>query len=286
MDDLHPLNEATILANIAHRFRMDQIYTRTGPILIAMNPFKWLPTYGSEVVRQYHGRAYGSLPPHCYQEAEDAYQQLQHTQVNQSVVICGESGAGKTETTKLMLQYISIVARGGVENAGSGSGGGGRGKGEGDVAVAPTIGERLVQSNPLMEAFGNAKTLRNNNSRWVYGGGGGLELEGGVWTYGVWIYYYLGGVCACFFFFSLVLYVSLFICVLDSHHDHLPPPFLPPLLPQSFWQVHPAQFSAPREQARPPPLPASFATTTATTAGQQQQQHGGRRLSYFGGASQ
>lgn len=170
MDDLHPLNEATILANIAHRFRMDQIYTRTGPILIAMNPFKWLPMYGSEVVRQYHGKAYGSLPPHCYQEAEDAYQQLKHTQMNQSVVICGESGSGKTETTKLMLQYISVVARGGVEDDGnsssSSSAGGERGKGGEEAAVvAPTIGERLVQSNPLMEAFGNAKTLRNNNSR-------------------------------------------------------------------------------------------------------------------------
>lgn len=176
MDDLHPLNEATILANIAHRYRTDQIYTRTGPILIAMNPFKWLPIYGPEVVRQYSGKPYGTLPPHCYQEAEDAYQQLQRTHVNQSVVICGESGAGKTETTKLMLQYISIVARDDSEKE---KASGHQGLEAGGTAamqegVSPsqakeplTIGERLVQSNPLIEAFGNAKTLRNNNSRYV-----------------------------------------------------------------------------------------------------------------------
>lgn len=176
MDDLHPLNEATILANVAHRFRTDQIYTRTGPILIAMNPFKWLPIYGPEVVRQYSGKPYGTLPPHCYQEAEDAYQQLQRTHVNQSVVICGESGAGKTETTKLMLQYISIVARDDSEKEKArghqGLEAGGTAAMQEGVSPSPakeplTIGERLVQSNPLIEAFGNAKTLRNNNSRYV-----------------------------------------------------------------------------------------------------------------------
>jgi myosin heavy subunit len=68
MDDLHPLNEATIVANIEQRFRMDLIYTRTGPILIAMNPFKRLPIYQDEITRMYHGRPHGALPPHCYQE--------------------------------------------------------------------------------------------------------------------------------------------------------------------------------------------------------------------------
>jgi myosin heavy subunit len=114
-------------------------------------------------VQQYHAKPYGALPPHCYQEAEDAYQQLQRSGgQNQSVVICGDSGAGKTETTKLMLQYISIVARGDGEGGASTSPDGGA-----TTATTTTIGERLVQSNPLMEAFGNAKTLRNNNSRCV-----------------------------------------------------------------------------------------------------------------------
>jgi myosin heavy subunit len=89
------LNEAEILSNIQLRFRMDNIYTRTGPILIAMNPFKWLPLYGEDVIRQYHNRRYGDMPPHCYAEAEDAYQSMRATGQPQAVVICGESGAGK-----------------------------------------------------------------------------------------------------------------------------------------------------------------------------------------------
>ena len=103
--------QASILTNIELRFRMDRIYTNSGPILIAMNPFKWLPIYGEEVIKQYHNRPYGSLEPHCFMEAEDAYQNLVKTRLNQAVVICGESGAGKTETTKLMLQYLSVISK-------------------------------------------------------------------------------------------------------------------------------------------------------------------------------
>jgi myosin heavy subunit len=147
MDDLSPLNAASILSNIELRFRLDHIYTRTGPILIAMNPFKWLGIYGEEIIRQYHNKPYGTLPPHVFQEAEDAYQLMQYNGENQAVIICGESGAGKTETTKLMLQYLSIV---------------GRADDEPDEVMS--LGDQMVQSNPVMEAFGNAKTLRNNNS--------------------------------------------------------------------------------------------------------------------------
>src|SRR5690554_5181610 len=100
-----------------------------------MNPFKWLPIYGDDMIRQYSGKPYGSLPPHCYAEAENAYQQMADTGVPQSIVICGESGAGKTETTKLMLQYLSSVASD-IENT------------EADTA---TLGDQMVQSNALME---------------------------------------------------------------------------------------------------------------------------------------
>jgi myosin heavy subunit len=110
MDDLATLHEASILHNIELRFRMDKIYTNSGPILIAMNPFKWLPIYGEEIIKSYHNRPYGSLEPHCYNEAEAAFQNMVKTRQNQSVVICGESGAGKTETTKLMLQYLSVIS--------------------------------------------------------------------------------------------------------------------------------------------------------------------------------
>lgn len=94
MDNLTALHEASILDNIQLRFRMDLIYTNTGPILIAMNPFKWLPIYGNDVINRFHGRPYGSMPPHCFQEAEDAFVQLQKYRKNQAIVICGESGAG------------------------------------------------------------------------------------------------------------------------------------------------------------------------------------------------
>jgi len=149
MDNLPALHEASILSNVDLRFRMDKIYTNSGPILIAMNPFKWLPIYGEDVIKSYHNRPYGSQAPHCFMEAEDAYQQMKKTQLNQAVVICGESGAGKTETTKLMLQYLSVISK--------------RYEG-GSAADGMTMGEKIVESNPLMEAFGNAKTLRNNNS--------------------------------------------------------------------------------------------------------------------------
>jgi myosin heavy subunit len=127
---------------------MDNIYTRTGPILIALNPFKYLPIYGDEMIRQYHGRMYGTLPPHIYAEAEDSFQHMVGTGKAQAMIICGESGAGKTETTKLALQYLSVVARP-LELRGQ---------------DALTVGDQLVGANPVLEAFGNAKTTRNNNS--------------------------------------------------------------------------------------------------------------------------
>ena len=102
MDNLSVLHEASILDNIQRRFRMDLIYTNTGPILIAMNPFKWLPIYGEDVISRFHGKPYGSMPPHVFQEAEDAFVQLQKYRKNQAIVICGESGAGKTE-------YVSFL---------------------------------------------------------------------------------------------------------------------------------------------------------------------------------
>jgi myosin heavy subunit len=149
MDDLATLHEASILDNIELRFRMDRIYTNSGPILIAMNPFKWLPIYGEEVIKSYHNRPYGTMEPHCYNEAEAAFQNLVKTHKDQSVVICGESGAGKTETTKLMLQYLSAIS---LMKQG------------GECAGGLSMGQKIVASNPLLEAFGNAKTLRNNNS--------------------------------------------------------------------------------------------------------------------------
>ncbi|KAJ1455182.1 P-loop containing nucleoside triphosphate hydrolase protein [Pelagophyceae sp. CCMP2097] len=158
MDNLSTLHEAAILDNIQLRFRMDLMYTNTGPILIAMNPFKWLPIYGDDVISRYHGRPYGSLPPHCFMESEEAFVQLAKTRKNQAIVICGESGAGKTETTKLMLYYLAIVSKRQAEREGKSK------PGDKSEPGKLTIAERMVNSNPLLEAFGNAKTLRNDNS--------------------------------------------------------------------------------------------------------------------------
>mmetsp|Transcript_15759 Transcript_15759/g.49336 ORF Transcript_15759/g.49336 Transcript_15759/m.49336 type:complete len:1407 (-) Transcript_15759:564-4784(-) len=164
MDNLSALHEASILDNIQLRFRMDLIYTNTGPILIAMNPFKWLPIYGDDVINRFHGRPYGSMPPHCFQEAEDAFVQLQKYRKNQAVVICGESGAGKTETTKLMLHYLAVVSKKTSERDARRKSSAGEQVAAAVPASQATIAERMVNSNPLLESYGNAKTLRNNNS--------------------------------------------------------------------------------------------------------------------------
>ena len=140
MDDLANLHEASILCNIEKRFEADLIYTRTGPILVALNPFKRLEIYSDEMIERYHSSRYRELEPHCFAEAEDALQCMRCGNTNQALIICGESGAGKTETTKLMLKYLSQVT------------------GFNDIA------EKVMRSNPVMEAFGNAKTIRNNNS--------------------------------------------------------------------------------------------------------------------------
>ena len=105
---------------------------------------RWLPIYGDDVIGRYHNAPYGSLPPHCFQEAEDAFSSLQKTRRNQAVVICGESGAGKTETTKLMLHYLAVVSkRQSARDA--------KLKGT-TTSTGPTIAERMVASNPLFDA--------------------------------------------------------------------------------------------------------------------------------------
>jgi myosin heavy subunit len=143
MDDLTQLNEASILSNIRNRFVEDLIYTATGPILIAVNPYKWLDIYNDKVMRQYASGA--PCPPHCFSVAQDALVSVRESRMttSASIIICGESGSGKTETTKLMLKYISKVS---------------------SRSESDEIATRIMESNPIMEAFGNAQTLRNHNS--------------------------------------------------------------------------------------------------------------------------
>ncbi|XP_069091749.1 unconventional myosin-VI isoform X2 [Pleurodeles waltl] len=136
------LNEATLLHNVKVRYSKDKIYTYVANILIAVNPYFDVPKlYTSEVIKKYQGRSLGTLAPHVYAIADKAFRDMKVLKMSQSIIVSGESGAGKTENTKFVLRYLT-------ESYGTGQ----------------DIDERIVEANPLLEAFGNAKTVRNNNS--------------------------------------------------------------------------------------------------------------------------
>ena len=133
--------EQNALHFIRQRFLRNLIYTRVGKIMISVNPFKVLPIYTPEMVDLYKESIEKDLPPHVFAVAAQAYHNVIHAGTSQAIVISGESGSGKTEATKLCLQYLSDVA-------GNASG----------------IEGMIVSCSPILEAFGNAKTVRNNNS--------------------------------------------------------------------------------------------------------------------------
>ncbi|XP_009075198.1 PREDICTED: unconventional myosin-VI isoform X2 [Acanthisitta chloris] len=136
------LNEATLLHNIKVRYSKDRIYTYVANILIAVNPYFDIPKfYSSETIKNYQGKSLGTLPPHVFAIADKAFRDMKVLKMSQSIIVSGESGAGKTENTKFVLRYLT-------ESYGSGQ----------------DIDDRIVEANPLLEAFGNAKTVRNNNS--------------------------------------------------------------------------------------------------------------------------
>jgi myosin heavy subunit len=137
------VNEASILHNLRTRFSNELIYTSVGDILVAINPFQWLNLYSDQHIRQYHSGIFSSArpPPHVFHVASEAYRHMTETKKDQTILISGESGAGKTECTKQCVTYLSSVA-------GHGS----------------RVAERILAANPLLEAFGNAKTSRNDNS--------------------------------------------------------------------------------------------------------------------------
>uniref|UniRef100_A0A8C3XLN4 Unconventional myosin-VI n=1 Tax=Chelydra serpentina TaxID=8475 RepID=A0A8C3XLN4_CHESE len=136
------LNEATLLHNIKVRYCKDRIYTYVANILIAVNPYFDIPKlYSLETIKKYQGKSLGTLPPHVYAIADKAFRDMKVLKMSQSIIVSGESGAGKTENTKFVLRYLT-------ESYGTGQ----------------DIDERIVEANPLLEAFGNAKTVRNNNS--------------------------------------------------------------------------------------------------------------------------
>ncbi|XP_072305546.1 myosin-7B-like [Eucyclogobius newberryi] len=141
------LNEPSVLFNLRRRYAMWMIYTYSGLFCVTLNPYKWLPVYTQQVITVYKGRRRQETPPHIYAIADNAYTDLLQNRENQSMLITGESGAGKTVNTKRVIQYFAIIASLG-EN----------------IKKGGSLEDQIIEANPAMEAFGNAKTIRNDNS--------------------------------------------------------------------------------------------------------------------------
>lgn len=104
------LHEAGLLHNLMCRYKADKIYTYTGNILIAVNPFQKLPIYGEDILMDYIGKSIGVMPPHVYAIADLALRKMKTSGVGQAIIISGESGAGKTETAKVALEYLTSLS--------------------------------------------------------------------------------------------------------------------------------------------------------------------------------
>nr|XP_020516135.2 unconventional myosin-Ie-like [Labrus bergylta] len=141
---LSKISEDAITENLKKRYNDDYIFTYIGAVLISVNPFKQLPYFTDREVELYQGAAQYENPPHIYALADNVYRNMMIDSENQCVIISGESGAGKTVAAKYIMSYVSKVSGGGDK--------------------VQHVKDIILQSNPLLEAFGNAKTVRNNNS--------------------------------------------------------------------------------------------------------------------------
>ncbi|NXD49942.1 MYH7 protein, partial [Corvus moneduloides] len=157
------LHEPAVLYNLKDRYASWMIYTYSGLFCVTVNPYKWLPVYNAEVVAAYRGKKRSEAPPHIFSISDNAYQNMLTDRENQSILITGESGAGKTVNTKRVIQYFAVIAaigdRGKKET-------GAPGKSSPDTIPLHqgTLEDQIIQANPALEAFGNAKTVRNDNS--------------------------------------------------------------------------------------------------------------------------
>ncbi|KAG5887700.1 hypothetical protein JTB14_010771 [Gonioctena quinquepunctata] len=141
---LDPLTEDTFITNLQQRFKRDHIYTYIGNVLVSVNPYKKLALYSADLVEAYVKRGPFQLPPHIYAIAGSAYRWLNDRNEDQSIIVTGESGAGKTEAARIVLQFLVLVSGTGPETK--------------------LVKDRLVQANTLLEAFGNARTMKNDNA--------------------------------------------------------------------------------------------------------------------------
>uniref|UniRef100_A0A8C7GRP6 Myosin-9 n=1 Tax=Oncorhynchus kisutch TaxID=8019 RepID=A0A8C7GRP6_ONCKI len=152
MAELTCLNEASVLHNLKERYYSGLIYTYSGLFCVVINPYKNLPIYSEEIVDMYKGKKRHEMPPHIYAITDTAYRSMMQDREDQSILCTGESGAGKTENTKKVIQYLAHVASSHKTKKDQ---------------VTCSVGElekQLLQANPILEAFGNGKTVKNDNS--------------------------------------------------------------------------------------------------------------------------
>uniref|UniRef100_A0A672TE34 Myosin-9-like n=1 Tax=Sinocyclocheilus grahami TaxID=75366 RepID=A0A672TE34_SINGR len=147
MAELTCLNEASVLHNLRERYYSGLIYTYSGLFCVVINPYKHLPIYTEEIVDMYKGKKRYEMPPHIYAITDTAYRSMMQDREDQSILCTGESGAGKTENTKKVIQYLAFVASSFKTK-----------KDQGELE------KQLLQANPILEAFGNGKTVKNDNS--------------------------------------------------------------------------------------------------------------------------
>lgn len=150
MAELTHLNEASVVHNLHMRYQADLIYTYSGLFLVTVNPYCPLPIYSNDYVNMYKGRSREDTKPHIFAMADEAFRNLVEEGQNQSILVTGESGAGKTENTKKVIQYLAAVAQ--PESTGK------------SKSQHSNLSQQILRANPILEAFGNAQTVRNNNS--------------------------------------------------------------------------------------------------------------------------
>jgi myosin protein heavy chain len=157
MADLTCLNEASVLHNVKERYFSGLIYTYSGLFCVVVNPYKRLPIYTEKIIELYKGKKRHEVPPHVFAITDTAYRSMLQDREDQSILCTGESGAGKTENTKKVIQYLAYVAASKPKSSSHTP----------SATESPSFGEletQLLKANPILEAFGNAKTVKNDNS--------------------------------------------------------------------------------------------------------------------------
>merc|ERR1712226_880001 len=212
------LNEASVLHNLKTRYECFMIYTYSGLFCVTVNPYKMLPVYNMYIIDAYRGKRRTEMPPHLYSIADNAYHDMMRNRENQSMLITGESGAGKTVNTKKVIQYFSLIAAGEKR------------------ADGQTLEDQIVAANPAMEAFGNAKTTRNDNSSRfgkfirIHFGPTGKLSSGDIETYLLEksrVVFQLGGERNYHIFYQL----------LSNRKPELPTKLLLELDPYAYWSI-------------------------------------------------